>query len=233
MFAKLNIKGFANASFAALNKTHLYELADITQDQLVILLGQADGSKFFYEFGKLMMEPQKDYIVMGALGFTSIAHKKWQSILEQVTIKDLYNFNLSVGGNPLAFKAFLFDKVNKIGDATANTIVNEWNFFVKDIEFIVTKMNIVDSFGTNNDNKLQIRFTGFRNQQLVEQLTNLGFDADDNASVTKKTNILLIPFDGFNSTKVTKAMANPETLIITKDNFINNSEQIIGVKINL
>ena len=231
MFAKLNIKGFAEATFSALGKTHLYELADISQDQLIIILGQADGNKFFYEIGRLMSEPQKDYIVMGALGFTSIAHKKWKSILENITIRDLYNLGLEAK-SPNEFANSIVQRVNNIGETTLATIVNEWNFFVKDIEFIVTHLHIIDSFGTSSDNMIQIRFSGFRNQLLVEQLTNLGFDADDNGSVTKKTNILLIPFEGYSSTKVTKAMKNPSTTIMTKDQFIKNSEQIIGTKIN-
>ena len=231
MFAKLNIKGFAEASFSALGKTHLYEIADITQEEAIIALGQADGNNFFYEVSKLVSEPQKDYIVMGALGFTSLAHKKWRSILEQVTIRDLLTLGNSVN-TPQEFTLEIKKRVPNIGGATLQTIVNEWMFFVKDINFIVTRMNIIDSYGTSSENSFQIRFSGFRNQQLVEQLTNLGVDADDNGSVTKNTNILLIPFEGFNSGKVTKALKNPSTVIMTKDQFIQNSEQIIGAKIN-
>lgn len=231
MFAKLNIKGFAEATFKALKKTHLYELADISQEEAILLLGQADGSRFFYEVGKLIVEPQNDFIVMGALGFTSIAYKKWRTILEKVTIREMCEIAEN-SNSPDVFYMSLVQKVGKVGDITLRTIVNEWNFFVKDIQFIVTKMNIVDSYGSSSEDKIHIRFSGFRNQLLVEQLNNLGFDADDNSGVTKDTNILLIPFDGYSSGKVNKALSNSFTKIFTKDYFIKHSEQIIGVKIN-
>ena len=223
MFAKLNIKGFADASFKALGKTHLYELADIPLDQLQIILGVADGEKFFYEFNKLVMEPQKDYIVMGALGFTSIAYKKWRTILERVTIKNLQEMYERSNGNLNLFANQIYSAAGNIGTVTLQTIVNEWEFFVKDINFILSHMQIVDSFGTSNADQVSVRFSGFRNQQLVELLNNLGFDADDNQGVTKDTNILLIPVDGFQSTKVQKANKYGVP-VITLDQFLKENK---------
>ena len=89
------------------------------------------------------------------------------------------------------FRMCLYNVIPGIGEATCNTITNEFNFFEKDILFIINNINIFNSYGTNNPNAKQIRFTGFRNQQLSEQLITLGYDADCNASVTKKTDILL------------------------------------------
>lgn len=217
MFQKMNIKGFADATFKLLGKTHLYELFDINEQDLRIALGEADGSKFFYEFTKLMIEPQKDFIIMGALGFTSIAHKKWKSILEKITIKDLLQMYVT---SPEQFAFNLRSVVPNAGEVTLQTIVNEFSFFAKDIEFIVNRFNIVDSYGNTDDDKLSVRFSGFRDSNLEDILNTMNFDADSHSDVTKTTDILLIPVEGFVSTKVNKALKNGHTKIMTKDEFL-------------
>ncbi|MBR6289157.1 MAG: hypothetical protein IKR19_07480 [Acholeplasmatales bacterium] len=234
MFAKLNIKGFAEAAFKALNKTHLYELADITEDQAKALLGEADGSHFFYEICKLITEPQKDYIVMGSLGFTSMSHKKWEAILTKIRIRELHELYFKSNQDPVQFQYNMIQLLGlKTGSVTLTTIANEWGFFVKDIDFILTRMVVLDSYGKNTEGRIQVRFTGFRNQQIVEQLVKLGVDADDNASVTKHTNILVIPYAGFLSTKVKKASQIPGIKILTKDELVEHSERLFGTKIIL
>ena len=53
-------------------------------------------------------------------------------------------------------------------------------------------------------------------------------DADD-SSVTKKTNILLIPYEGFSSSKVTKAQSIPGIKIIPINDFLANMENYVEV----
>ena len=229
MFSKLNIKGFAEATFKALNVHHFYELANISKDQLIITLGQADGTNFYYEFSKLLVEPQIDYNIMGALGFTGLARKKWKNILNVITIKELYNVYSYCKNNRKAFEA----ELNKRGikGAILDTIVNEFNFFAKDIKFIIDHMNIVDTFGTSQGAEFSIKFSGFRNQQLEEQLNNLdGIYADQDGGVNKNDKILLVPYKGFESGKVLKARKFG-IRIMSVDEFIDNSEQILGTKI--
>ena len=226
MFAKMNIKGFAEATFKALNKSHLYELVTIPENVLRDLLGEVDGNNFKQALDYLTTQPQKDYIVMGALGFTSIAHKKWQSILQYVRLRDIYSLYQSCG-NLDEFRMVLQRTIPNIGDITCNTIANEWYFFIPDIEFILSNMQIIDSFGTSNKGKLEIRFSGIRNKQLSEQLSTKGYDADDSGSVTKNTDILLIPYEGFSSSKVNKAMKNPQTKIIPIQDFIDNMDNYL------
>lgn len=232
MFAKLNIKGFADATFKALEKNHLYELADVTKKEAQVLLGEVDGSNFFYEMCKLITEPQKDFVVMASLGFTSLGYKKWESILQKIRVRDIQKLFIDSNNDWAKFKFNLMQALNMKSCVTIDTIVNEWNFFVKDIDFILTKMQLIDSFGQSNDDKIQIRCTGFRNPQLIEQLNNLGFDADDSSSVTKKTKFLLVPYAGYNSGKTAKAQSIPGIQILTKDQFVDNFETMFGLKLN-
>jgi NAD-dependent DNA ligase len=235
MFSKMNIKGFADATFRLLkDKDHLYKLYEYTDTGLPVInrkyyidtLGVADGEAFSNILNDLISKPINDYIIMGSLGFNSIAHKKWQNILEFISIEEM-NILYNTTGN------FAFDLSNivpNIGEITAITIEKEWGFFKNDIEFILRYMNIISSKGSMKNCKAQIRFSGFRYQQLAEQLSTIGYDASD-SSVTKKTDILLVPYDGFSSSKVTKAMKNPNTKIISLQEFIDNSTKYIGVKL--
>lgn len=239
MFAKLNIKGFADASFSILSEfDHLYKLFNINSDNTISInkdfyinkLGIADGEAFSNVLTSIVTDNWKDYIIMGALGFASIAHKKWQSILKYIRLYDL-NMMYKNSNDTYTFIANMNSNIPGIGDVTSRTIAEEWKFFEKDIEFILRYVHLIDSFGSEGNSKGEIRFTGFRNLQLAEQLITAGYDAGD-SSVTKKTDILLIPFEGFSSGKVNKAMSNLNTKIIPVQEFIENSEKYIGIKLN-
>lgn len=225
MFAKMNIKGFADATFKALNKSNLRDLCSMTKYELVNILGEADGNSMAEVICNLLTVRQKDYIIMGALGFTSIAKKKWEDILRHVTLKKLHDIyqNLLDTGNSMdeifdKFSYYLKYKIPKIGEITLYTIVKEFPYFFADIKFIVENIPLEDSYGVDNSNKIQVRFTGFRNSQLVEQLITAGYDAGD-GSITKNTNILLIPYTGFISSKVKKAAKIPNIMIMTESEF--------------
>lgn len=226
MFAKLNIKGFAEATFTALGKSNLKSIAAMTREEMIEKLGEADGNSLYDCMKGLMTNPINDYMIMGALGFTSIARKKWADILTSITVRQLLDtwkhcFKEAQGNMSLCTSKFeyILSQIPKAGKAAVATISEEFVYYVDDIEFIVNNMNLIDSYGTTNSDKVQIRFSGFRNSQLVEQLITAGYDADDNASITKNTNILLIPYSGFTSTKTMKAAKNPNTMILTVDEF--------------
>lgn len=229
MFAKLGIKGFANSAFEALGKSHLWELFEIDNDIIREKLGEADGASFISSLKTLRSDPIKDYIVMGSLGFTSIASKKWHNILQYITIGNLFDL-YSRSNTEEDFRQSLLSIVPNLGEVTSYTIAKEFPFFEKDIIEIL-KWNIIDSFGNFNDGKLQIRFTGVRNKQLSELLINAGYDADDSSSVTKKTDILIIPYEGFASSKTRKT--SDKCIIVPIDEFINNMDKYIGEKITL
>ena len=228
MFQKMNIKGFAEAAIRVLNLKHLYEIKDMTEEWLVQKLGEADGRAFYQVIASLLNDEWYDYIIMGALGFSSIARKKWKSILEVYTIEELYNLCANQNENQL----YTILR-NELGDSTSLTIAREFPFFMKDIEFILSSMHIINTKGNTNQphSNIQIRFSGCRNLQLVEQLSIKGIDIDD-SGVTKNTSILLVPYEGFSSTKVSKAMKYC-TRIIPIQSFIDNQDEIIRSLDNL
>lgn len=225
MLQKLNLKGFAEASIKALGCTHLYELYDLFPEEFVEKLGEADGNSMVDALLNLANGQIYDYIIIGALGFTSIARKKWKSILDKITIKDLYDL-YSSSRSDSEFQSKIYQVIPNIGEITCRTIVNEFSFFEKDILFIINNFHYLNSFGSVDENALQIRFTGIRNKQLSELLCNAGYDADDSSSVTKKTDILLVPYNGFNSSKVNKVSENCK--IVPIDQFLKSPKDFIN-----
>ena len=68
-------------------------------------------------------------------------------------------------------------------------------------------------------NQKSIRVSGFRDPELMQTLIDMGYDASDK-SVTRTTDILIIPYEGYTSSKLNKIGEN--TIVVTKDDFIND-----------
>ena len=154
-----------------------------------------------------------DYEFMGSLGFTGVAFDKWQKILNKYTIEeiiDIEDSTVPVGS---------LQTIAGIGYKTSKIIADEFPLYRESIEFAIKNLHIITTKGA--EKKKSIRYTGFRNQQLMEQLNSMGYDASDK-SVTKNTDILLIPYAGFESTKVQKA--GPNTKVIPVNDFIANMQ---------
>ena len=229
MFAKLNVKGFAEATFQAIPEIdHFYKLFEHDIVFYKDRLGEVDGENMAKVLNNFMTEPIVDYIILGALGFTGIARKKWESILRYITLQDLYNIYEQNKNNRENFRLVLLQNIPNLGDITSITIANEFEYFENDIKLVLS-LPLVNTYGTSTK-RVEIRFTGCRNLQLSEQLCNLGYDADQNSGVTKNTNILLIPYEGFSSNKVNKV--SPSCLVIPINDFIANMNSILS-KVNI
>ena len=211
MLAKLNIKDFSDASIQALQVYNFTDLLNLKYDDVRYTLGEVNGRKFIDRITTLKTQPIPDYVIMGSLGFSGIGSKKWKQILDRYTLSEFYNLYL----NGQLFELY---KLENVGRGMINTINNEMRYFERDILTILNMSNIVNSKGTKTGPS--IRATGFRDHILFEKLRMLGYDADDNGSVTRTTDILLIPYAGFTSKKTQKA--NPNTKIIPKADFIRD-----------
>ena len=223
MFSKLNIKGFAEASFNSIKDiTNFNELYNYNEDFYINRLGDADGRSFYSNLQDMKQNKIKDYIFMGSLGFTGIAHKKWKNVFEKITLKELYCLWKSNKLNE-CISNLMSDGITK------DTIIKEFPIYANDIKYVIDNDMILDTKG-NIISKKQIRFSGVRNLQLMELLNTRGYDADE-GSVTKKTDILLIPYEGFSSNKVTKALNQDNTIVIPIDRFLEDTEKYLGEKL--
>ena len=203
MFQKMNIKGFSDAAISTLQLSHLYQLKDLKEEWLMDMLGDVTGSSFYMVVQSIMNDSWDDYVVMGALGFSNIAKKKWQSILSVYKISELYELCTEYSGNQL------YTILSRhIPFACSRVITDEFPFFKKDIEFIIECMkisNTKDQIKKNITVDVHIRYSGCRNLQLTQLLSSQGIDIDNDGAVTRKTDLLLIPYNGFSSKKVERA----------------------------
>ena len=201
MLAKLNIKDFAEAMIAAIGVHSLTDMLHLRYEDINEKIGDVNAAKFIARMTELKTKPIPDYMIIGALGFTGVAQRTWQAIFEHLTLKEVLEC-----ANDRSLIGDLYVKlitIPGIGTATADTIVKELPIFAQDIATIINECQIVDSKG--KEKGIAVRCTGFRDKEFMAFLRSKGYDAPDEGGVTKETKILLVPFEGHTSSKVTKA----------------------------
>lgn len=222
MLQKLNIKGFGESTIRQLNVYSLHELYEIIKSKKVISekIGPGNTENLIMTLNELLNRPIEDYIIIGSLGFTGCASQIWKLIFEVYTLREFYN-NITTIDNGIQneFLSSLLS-IKGVGSSIVSTILHEYSIFIVDIEFVLDNFNIIDSKYLSQ--RKQIRFSGCRNKQLEEQLISEGYDASGTSSVTRKTDILIVPYKGYTSSKTSKV--SEKTLIIPIDDFIKSKD---------
>lgn len=216
--ARLGIVNFGEETIRALRYYHLWQLLEANIEDLSIL-GDNNKVSLYNQLQIIKQSNVYDFKIMGALGFSNIADKTWKLIFHEIKYIDLID-----GINSGVITKDNFPNIKGIGPGTIDVILDEWEYFKPDIIYVTKNLPIVETYGTTSGK--QIRFTGCRDKSLEEALNMMGHDADGNASVTKKTDILIVPFENHSSAKVTKAKANG-TLIVPLQDFKNNMDQFL------
>jgi len=214
MLQKLNLKDFAEASLTAIAKFSLSELLNLRKED-ISFLGDITSSKFIERMNELKTTPIYDYRIIGSIGFTGVAIEKWKLILSKYTLSEILNMNSDDLRSMLV-------QIKGIGPMTVDTLIQEFEFHRADLEYINQMKNVIESKGIKSGKK--IRFTGFRNAELVEQLISMGHDASD-GGITKTTDILLIPYPGYTSTKTSSISEN--TMIVDISSFLQDMEKYL------
>jgi NAD-dependent DNA ligase len=215
--AKLGFEGFAEETVKTIGIYYISDLFQSKPEQWN--LGEADTASMLQQIHNFMCKDVYDFEYMGALGFTNTGMEKWKKILAEVTIQDIIKWY----SDDMDYLYTLLSRIPGVGPKTINIIIQEFDNFRDDIIFGAEQLNLVQSKGMSKQKT--IRYTGFRNPQLVEQLNSMGYDAKD-GSVTKSTDILLVPYQGFQSSKVAKA--GPTTRIIAVDDFMANMDEYLA-----
>lgn len=211
LLAKLNFQGFSDETVKTLGISSLSDIMNMTREKLSLIGNEVTANNYFEQLNILTTDPKWDYEMVGALGFTSVAKEKWKLIFNKISLPELISSGES--GN-------LEEKlvhIKGIGPNTIKTIVEEFEIFRDDLILISNMKNIKSSFGLKSAKK--IRFTGVRNKELVDRLSKEGYDIGE-GSVTKDTDILIIPTEGFESSKTRKC--GPNTIMVPIQEFISN-----------
>lgn len=206
MLQKINVKGFAESTVKSLGIRHFTDLMNLTYDKIALDIGPVNASNLVEAIDQIKNGNIFDYILIGSLGFTGVASNTWKLIFSVIKLKDLI---FDIEHDPEGTKERL-SNIKGIGLKTAEVIVYEYQYFRDDMLYILHHCritNTIDNLALLSKQK-QIRFTGCRNLQLQEQLINLGYDADGNAGVTKSTDILLVPYKGYTSNKISRISKN-------------------------
>ena len=200
MFSKLNFKDFSDAYVSILGITNFTSLVTYDVEKAKKILGDVMGAKLGYRINELLTKPIYDYRAIGSLGFDSIAAGTWKIILMNISIEDLMNkSDKSLVDSLIA--------IHGIGNITAKCLAKERKVFKQDLATIASMPNVLRTYG-HMDKRRQVRFTGIRDEALEKAFNDAGFDADGNKSVTKSTDILIIPYAGFESSKTKKVSPN-------------------------
>lgn len=216
MMSKLNLKDFGEETFRLLKTSSLSELLNYKYDD-VACLGPNTSEAFLTRINEIKTTPLYDYKIMGSIGFTGIAIETWKKILNKIPLINILNDQDDELLNKLT-------SLKGIGGITAQTIVKERHELEDDIKMIASLENVILSYGLSEGKT--IRYSGCRpDDELTAYLTSKGCDARPDAGVTKNTNILVVPYDGFSSSKTSKV--GPDTLIIEMAEFKRNLDKYI------
>ena len=217
MMDKLNLKDFGEETFRFLGTKSLSELMNYTYED-VKSLGPLNAEKLIQRITDIRNTPMHDYKLMGSIGFTGIAIETWRKILSEIPMPTIMN----------ASDDELFEKlisIRGIGGVIAKTIVTERHDLEDDIFTIFSLPNRIISYGAKQTGKV-IRFTGCRpDEELEAYLESKGCDARGNAGVTKATDILVVPYTGFSSSKTSKV--REDAIIVDMAEFSANPDKYI------
>ena len=115
-------------------------------------------------------------------------------------------------------------QIKSIGPVIVETIISERDIMMNDL---ITICNVIPhkvSFGVFASK--QIRFTGCRDYELIERLSAEGYDINDK-NITKNTDILLVPYLPYESSKTKKV--SPDCKIVAIDDFKQNMDEYLSV----
>lgn len=202
MMDKLQLTGFAEETIRLLNVTSFHELMELKLED-ISYIGDLTSKSLVNQLDQLRNSNILDYKLIGALGFSDMAANTWKLIFSTLRLVEVYME--IINPLPAGYSNFIdiLKNIKGIGTATIDTLLNEFKYFQEDIEYILKNIKYQDS----KDIKLtKVRFTGIRNKELVDTLNSMGYDAGE-GSVTKDTDILIVPYEGYNTgSKYNKAI---------------------------
>ena len=218
--AKTNFRDFSEQTTKLLGIDSVKALLEVASSESICkeVLGEVNGQKFRDRVKDLLDVSLYDYEIVGSLGFSSLALAKWRLIFKVITIQDLLNLPEE------ALREILLS-IKGIGPESIETIITELPFFREDLITIINNFHILEFKNVKASKK--IRFTGFRDSELVEYVKARypGTDIGE-GSVSKDTNILLVPSEGFTSTKTAKAVKDGITIVPVNE-FRENMERFM------
>lgn len=208
MMDKLQMSGFAEETIRALNVSSFHELMELKLED-ISHIGDLTSKSLIEQINKLKNSNILDWRLVGALGFSDLAANTWKLIFSNMTLRSFMEIMNTSYMNVEELINDVLSNIKGIGPATIRTIVLEYLYFAEDLYYIINHIKYQDSMGVK---LTKVRFTGVRNKELVDYLNANGYDAGE-GSITKDTDILIVPSEGYNTgSKYNKAIQNGVTI---------------------
>lgn len=202
MMDKLQISGFAEETMRALNVLSFCDLMELTLED-ISHIGDLTSKSLIDQLNKLRNSNILDWRLIGSLGFSDLATNTWKLIFSYIRLEDFVCYMDLYNRFANTEIITILHGIKGIGEATINTILKEYEYFKADIFYIIKNIKYQDSKGVK---LTKVRFTGVRDKELVDYLNANGYDAGE-GSVTKDTDILIVPSDSYNTgSKYNKAV---------------------------
>lgn len=231
--AKLGLDGFGEATIDQLGYYHIKDMIedlngidDSWQKKLRDKgFGPTESVNIMDQIEDLLSLPLKDSHLLGSIGFTGISDKTWELILPKITYQELRNMFNMIDPEKIYYKRAIeyMSSIKGIGPVIADTIAREFKFFQDDIDYIIRNGNVIQYQPLIGK---KVKLTGTRDKQLIEYLISKGFIVDPNGTVTKDTDILVVPMEGHVSEK-TKRAQSYGVLIVPMDEIIKNTDKYL------
>lgn len=218
MLSKLGFKDFSEETLRTIDCIHSLSDLIYVEPKDLSALGPVERANFFRRIQELLNANHYDYMLVGALGFTNISQERWAVILKNIRLEDI----ITLPDDELRSRLM---SIRSIGSVIADTIISEREILRGDLTTICYEIPHKVSYGSVS--KLQIRFTGCRDKELELELKSLGYDISGDAGATKSTDILLVPYQGFESSKTKKV--KDTCVIIPLDEFKANKDRYLSV----
>jgi DNA ligase (NAD+) len=144
-----------------------------------------------------------DYQLMGSIGINGLSIKTFQPIFQVVKFSTFVDeavkgkFSNGLSASMLSVQGFGEKKLDILIDHFQDKDVR------KEFRKLVDELIITETFGMRNESKGLIIFSGFRSDDLKQQLETDGWIVSD--SWSNKASYLVIPNEDYQSSKVTKA----------------------------
>jgi len=200
MLKKINFKGVAEETVKQIDIYTLREFLEMDYDYLKDHgVGPEFSANIIEQIKAFKASSIYDYRIIGALGFTNLAEAAWKIVLQNFSLEQVMSFD----DDDLRIALM---HLKGLGPISVQTIVNERKWFADDLIYISKMPNVIVSLGQSVTGK-HIRFSGCRDHDMMTHLQQMGHDCTE-GSVTRETDILLVPALGFTSTKTAKLPPN-------------------------
>lgn len=193
---KLGLKDFSEETVKTLGIKSIRELYNYPQDKMAKLLGPVNSVKLINNLEALKTANLSDARIIGAIGFSNIATRTWQVILEAFPIEEVLTCPLS--------KFRKLESLKGIGSRIIVTIQNERDLLLDDLKFLFDNFQYTKTQLYPTEGKVRkVCFTGFRDLVLEELFEAQGFKIVNN--VSKSTDYVIVPILETSTYKAYKA----------------------------